>query len=162
MPPSMLKIGYWDWKMFANTLFTRKGPVTAMKNARSQGSSVYASTSKVTIKSSSFLTLNSMSLVRRGLNIDCSMPQATMLQSKIRNCRVYYLLCTLVSLLTTKRLFLSPSPLSTHIFAPPSDHPHPSPLYCVNAIFNHIVENLLPVCYHTCKSKLVLCQQLML
>ena len=118
--------------MFANTLFTRKSLVTAMKNARSQGSSVYACTAKVTIKSSSFLTLNSMSLVRRGLNIDCSMPQATMLQSKIRNCRVYYLLCTLASLLTTKRLSLPSLPYQP-IYLP--HHPHPSPLYCVNAIF---------------------------
>ena len=72
--------------MFGNKLFTRKGPVIAMKNARAKARLF---TSKVTIKSSSFLTLSSMSLVRRGLNIDCSMPQATMLQSKIRHCRVY-------------------------------------------------------------------------
>ena len=41
MPASILQIGYCDWKMFGNTLFTRKGPVFVAKNARSQGLSVY-------------------------------------------------------------------------------------------------------------------------
>lgn len=82
MPASILQIGYCDWKMFGNTLFTRKGPVFVAKMPEAKACLF---TSKVTFKSSSFLTLSSMSLVRRGLNIDCSMPQATMLQSKIQN-----------------------------------------------------------------------------
>ena len=107
-------------------------------------------TSWVTIKPSSFLTLSSMSLVRRGLNIDCSMPQATMLQSKIRH-------CTLVCLLTRKRLFLPPSLFQRTYFAPlPTNHPCIEPTPPLITLYNIFFQS------HACINKLVLCQRFML